>query len=193
MKIVVGNEHEGHTRRTPLAAAAVVALVSGAALGAVACQSESAPEATAEEPEFLFVQTSAGLTVDQAANTLRLVNVGQQALYFTDRPYRIAGHIKMADYLEEWTTGKDRFDEDPPNATLSVYEPGQTENTVAVVELTNPVPEGPDLIYTYRLIEGTMPEAGEATALFIDKIGPGGGVGVGYHGVGVGRRGPGVR
>lgn len=29
-------------------------------------------------------------------------------------------------------------------------------------------------------------------ALFIDRIGPGGGVGAGYHGVGVGERGPGA-
>ncbi len=187
MREVMGTKYMGRTGRTLLAAATAVTVIGAG------CQRDSSEYASAEEPEFLFVQTSDGLTSDPAANTFRLVNVGQQTLYFTDRPYRIAGHIKMADYLEEWTTGKDSFDEDPPNATLSVYEPGQAENTVAVVELANPVPEGPDLIYTYRLIEGTMPAAGEATALFIDKIGPGGGVGVGYHGVGVGRRGPGVR
>lgn len=45
------------------------------------------------------------------------------------------------------------------------------------------------MIYNYKIIEGTMPASGGASALFIDKIG----VGVGYHGVGVGARGPGVR
>ena len=58
---------------------------------------------------------------------------------------------------------------------------------------TNPKIEGADLIYNYRLIEGKIPAAGGATALFIDWIGVGGGVGPGFHGVGVGRRGPGVR
>jgi len=62
-----------------------------------------------------------------------------------------------------------------------------------VVELTEPRIDGSDLIYTYKLIEGKLPASGGATALFIDLIGAGGGVGRGFHGVGVGRRGPGVR
>jgi hypothetical protein len=91
----------------------------------------------------------------------------------------------MADYLEEWTAkaGKDNFGEDPPNATLSVYEPGQADNSIVVVEITNPVVDGADLIYSYKIIEGKMPAAGGATSLFIDWIGPGGGVGVGFMGL----------
>lgn len=38
-----------------------------------------------------------------------------------------------------------------------------------------------------------MPRGGGATALFIDWIGVGGGVGPGFHGVGVGYRGVGWR
>jgi hypothetical protein len=60
-----------------------------------------------------------------------------------------------------------------------------------VVEILNPVVEGPDITYTYKIINGTMPAAGGATALFIDWIGAGGGVGRGFHGVGVGGRGVG--
>jgi hypothetical protein len=80
-----------------------------------------------------------------------------------------------------------------PTATLSVYEPGQPDSTLAVVEISHPVVDGNDLIYSYRMIEGTMPGNGGATALFIDWIGVGGGVGPGFHGVGVGRRGVGIR
>ena len=101
----------------------------------------------------------------------------------------------MADYLKEWTSkaGKDNFAVDPPNATLSVYEPGKAENTLVVVKITNPKVDGADLVYTYKIIDGKMPAAGGATALFIDWIGVGGGVGPGFHGVGVGGRGVGVR
>lgn len=53
--------------------------------------------------------------------------------------------------------------------------------------------DGNDLIYAYKLIDGEMPSTGGATALFIDMIGIGGGVGPGFHGVGVGRRGVGLR
>ena len=152
--------------------------------------------ATAEEakPQLMFVQTADKVVVDTAAKTLRLVDVGPQTLYFSDRPERIAGHIKMDAFMEEWTAkaGADNFGADPPNATLSVYEPGNDNNTVAVVEISNPKVEGPDLVYTYEVIEGTPPAAGDAATLFIDWIGVGGGVGVGYHGVGVGLRGPGI-
>ena len=88
--------------------------------------------------------------------------------------------------------GPDDFNDDPPNAALSVYEPRETDNAIAVVELTDPVVDGKDIVYQYILLDGAVPKAGGATALFIDRIGIGGGVGVGYHGVGVGVRGPGV-
>lgn len=152
-----------------------------------------APDSS-EEPQFMFVQIAEYIKVDTSERTLRLVKVAQQTLYFTDRPQRIAGHLKMDDYLKEWTAkaGKDNFGEDPPNATLSVYEQGKSDNTVVVIEITNPVIEGSDLIYNYKILEGEMPASGGAASLFIDWIGPGGGVGAGFHGVGVGRRGPGV-
>ena len=127
-------------------------------------------------PQLMFVQSAEDLKTDQAASTFRLVKVNQQTLYFSDRPVRIAGHIKMADYLKEWTAkaGKDNFAADPPNATLSVYEPGQAENTLVVIKITNPKVDGADLVYTYKIIDGKMPAAGGATTLFIDWIGVGG-------------------
>ena len=145
--------------------------------------------------QFMFVQSAENLKVDAAKSTIRLVRVDQQTLYFSDRPQRIAGHIKMPAYLAEWTraAGANNFTSDPPNATLSVYESGQPDNTIAVLKISQPVVNGNDLTYSYKLIEGAMPKAGGATALFIDWIGPGGGVGAGVHGVGVGGRGVGVR
>jgi hypothetical protein len=40
---------------------------------------------------------------DAGKSTLRLVKVNQQTLFLSDRPQRIAGHLKMGDYLEEWS------------------------------------------------------------------------------------------
>ncbi len=184
------NERLRLGRRALLSAAAALAIAG------VGSQLNFAENAKADEPKpmLMFVQIADDLKVDAAAKTLRLVNISQQTLYFSDRPVRIAGHLKMADYLEEWTgkAGKDNFGGDPPNATLSVYEPGQPDNTLAVVEITDPKIDGSDLIYGYKLIDGKLPASGGATSLFIDWIGLGGGVGVGFHGVGVGLRGPGV-
>ncbi len=143
--------------------------------------------------QLMFVQTAEDIKIDPATKTLRLVNVNQQTLYFSDRPNRIAGNITMAAYMDEWKSGEgpDNFSNDPPNATISIYEPGRQDNTIAVVEISHPVIEGKDLLYKYRVIEGSLPEKGGTTALFIDWIGVGGGVGPGFHGVGAGARGVG--
>jgi len=55
-----------------------------------------------------------------------------------------------------------------------------------VIKISNPVVDGADLLYTYKVIEGAMPVSGGATALFIDWVAARAGVGRG----GVG--GPGV-
>jgi len=134
-----------------------------------------------QKPMVMFVQIADDLKVDPTAQTLRLVHVGQQTIYFADRPERIAGHMKMVDYLNEWTSkaGSDNFHNNPPNATVSVFEPGKASDTLAVVTISNPKTEGADLIYNYRVIGGTLPAAGGATSLFIDWIGLGRGNGSG--------------
>lgn len=152
------------------------------------------PAAAAEsKAQFMFVQSSERLKAD--GKTLRLINVSPQTIYFTDRPVRMAGHITMPAYLKEWTAaaGLNNFSKDPPNATLSVYESGKESNELTVIEISQPVVEGRDLVYRYKVLEGKVPATGGAVALFIDWIGVGGGVGPGFHGVGVGGRGVGVR
>jgi hypothetical protein len=179
---------ESMSRRSVVSAAsAAVALLPLAAANSAA--------ADTAKPSFMFVQTADNLKADPAASTIRLVNVGKQTVYFSDRPVRLAGHLLLDDYLKEWTKaeGSDNFGKSPPNASISVFEPGQTDSTIAVVELTKPRKDGDDLVYSYKLLEGKMPSAGGATTLFIDAIGIGGGVGFGFHGVGVGRRGIGWR
>jgi hypothetical protein len=175
-----------HVHQVFLLAAAIMLLLT---VGA------TTSTAASEKPQIMFVQSADDLKVDAAKSTFRLVKVNQQTLYFSDRPQRLAGHLKMADYLKEWTAkaGKDNFGGDPPNATLSVYEPGKPDNSIVVVKITKPVVDGADLIYSYKVLNGTMPAKGGPTALFIDWIGVGGGVGRGFHGVGVGFRGPGWR
>ena len=63
----------------------------------------AAASAPAEQPWFMFVHVAEDVRVDKAAQSLRLVDVNDQTLFFSDRPERIAGHLKMDKYLEEWT------------------------------------------------------------------------------------------
>ena len=87
-----------------LAAAMFLIAVGGPALAA----------SSTEDAQLMFVQSADDFKLDPATKTLRLVKVNQQTLYFSDRPQRIAGHLKMADYLKTWSQGKDNFGEDPP-------------------------------------------------------------------------------
>lgn len=166
-----------------------------AAITLAGCAGSQAPSADAggSKAQLMFVQSADDVKVDAATSTLRLVKVNQQTLYFSDRPQRITGNLKMADYLKTWKEGRDNFGADPPNATLSVYEPGQAQQTLVVVKIMKPVVDGADLVYSYKVLDGRMPAGGGATTLFIDWYGVGGGVGPGFHGVGVGARGIGWR
>jgi len=170
-------------------------LIAAAAGVLAGCAGSHEPGADAgkAQAQLMFVQSADDLKVDAARNTFRLVKVNPQTVYFSDRPQRIAGNLRLADYLKTWKDGRDSFGADPPNATLSVYEPGQAQPTLVVVTIMKPVLDGADLVYGYKMLEGRMPAGGGATTLFIDWYGVGGGVGPGFHGVGVGRRGVGWR
>ena len=127
--------------RTASLSAAVIAMLSLAACGKSATPSSGAPQ-------FMCVQTAEDLKTDSAQSTFRLVKVNPETLYFSDRPQRIAGHLKMSAYLDEWKAGEgpDNFRNDPPNATLSVYEPGHPDNTLTVVKISHPLIDGNDLV-----------------------------------------------
>ena len=67
--------------------------------------------AVAQEPpnqaDFLFVQSSKGMTFDKATNKLTLTGVNPVTLFFTDRPERIAGNMKTPAFIPFWSEGKD--------------------------------------------------------------------------------------
>lgn len=170
----------------------LLAMAAGGGLGLSLLS--TAAKAEDDKPMLMFVQLASSTVVDEAAKTIRLVNLSPQTLYFADRPDRIAGHVRLDKYLSDWTAaaGADNFAADPPNAALSVYEAGKDDSSVSIIEISNPRLEGADIIYDYKVIHDAGPVSGGETALFIDMIGVGGGVGVGFHGVGVGVRGPGV-
>ncbi|MGA8239402.1 MAG: hypothetical protein WB818_02440, partial [Desulfobacterales bacterium] len=114
--------------------------------------------AVKQKVELLLVQNSKGVAIDKNKGTLTLKGVGATTLFFSDRPVRMAGHFNKEDYLKLWTDGKDSFDADPPNATLSVFEGGQDDLLDVVVKLQNPRYQGDDLIYDITLIDGQLPK-----------------------------------
>jgi hypothetical protein len=122
--------------------------------------------------ELLFVQSAAGVEIGDGGRTLTLKGVGPTTLFFADRPLRIAGHYRMAEYLDFWKAGPESFHKDPPNATLSTFQKGRDDLSEVVVTLRNPRLSGNDLTYDVTVISGKLPprDAGPAS-LFIDIIG----------------------
>jgi len=129
--------------------------------------------AVKQKVELLFVQNSRGVAIDKDKGTLTLKGVSPTTLWFSDRPVRMAGHFNMKEYLATWGEGAESFRTDPPNATLSVFEPGQDDLLDVVVKLQNPRLQGDDLIYDITLIdkEGPLPQKGGPASLFIDIFG----------------------
>jgi len=149
-----------------IAAGLSLALVGGYAATATAPTPKTAP---AKQGEFLFVQTSKAMTWNAATSTLSLTGVSPTTLFFTDRPERTAGNMTTAAFVPFWSTGKDSFSKDPPNADLSILENGKLQQVV--VELKSPVLKGETLSYTANIIAGKMPATGANVAVFIDIIG----------------------
>ena len=123
----------------------------------------------ANEPEWLFVQNAQSVTLNDGVLTLTGIN--PTTVCFTDRPERMAALSGTQEFVEFWNqgAGKDSFEKDPPNATLSVVtESGAND---VVLTLSNPVLENEALKYDVNIIEGNDMLTGGAASLFIDVIG----------------------
>lgn len=155
-------------RKAMLACGVTIALAGGSAVAISGAGAATKPAAT-KTGEFLFVQTSQGMTYDARTKTLALTGVSPVTLFFTDRPERVAGNMTTAKFVPFWSQGKDSFSKDPPNADLSILENGKLSQVV--VELKNPVLKGNTLSYTANVISGSMPAKGANVSVFIDIIG----------------------
>ena len=144
-------------------------LIAGLSLApfALSGRAFAAAEPADAKPQFLFVQTSAGMRF--ADGVLTLSDVSPITVLFSDRPERLAGHMATDDFVPFWSEGEDSFESDPPNADLALLEQGEVENVV--LTLHEPRLEGRDLSYRVTILEGQPPASGGAASLFIDVIG----------------------
>lgn len=125
------------------------------------------PAVADDGPQYLFVQNSAAVKVNGSILTMK--DVTPSTLFFSDRPFRIAGHMATEDFVANWGTGEGSFASDPPNAALSVFHDSGVTDVVVV--LTNPRLRGKDLLYDVEVLQGDLPARGGPSALFIDVIG----------------------
>ena len=115
------------------------------------------------------MQTAKGMTFDKSTNKLTLEGVSPITIFFTDRPERIAGHMKTTAFVPFWSTGKDSFLSDPPNADVSILEGDKLRQMVVVLQA--PALKGDALTYTVKVLQGDVPAKGTDVSVFIDIIG----------------------
>jgi hypothetical protein len=117
--------------------------------------------------EYLFVQHAEGVTL--AEGVLTLEGIGEDVLYFSDRPHRIVGRITLEDFLGSWDEGEESFAEVPPNAVLTVKQENELRDLTVV--LKDPVLTEGTLVYQVEVLDGPESGSGDFAALFIDVIG----------------------
>jgi hypothetical protein len=129
----------------------------------------STPEAGKVEPS-LIVMNSSGATLED--NKLTLTGVAPNAIIFSDRPTRAAGHALTIHLLEEWGSAADAsFAKDPPNATVSAFSKDGSLTKDAVVVLKSPILQGDKLTFEVQVLEGDLKGADGPASVFIDIIG----------------------
>jgi len=145
----------------------------GAALAAPAVPLSSVLAQAVKEPvkqaDFLFVQTAKNMSFDKSTNKLTLDGISSTTLFFADRPERIAGNMKTTRFVPFWSTGKDSFLKDPPNADVSIVEGDNLRQVVVVLQ--GPELKSDALTYTVKVLQGEMPAKGADVSIFIDIIG----------------------
>ncbi|HEX2942481.1 MAG TPA: hypothetical protein VHO91_15630, partial [Rhodopila sp.] len=128
------------------------------------------PRSTRQTVEPSLIVLNAG-GASLHGTTLTLHGVASNAITFADRPVRAAGHALTAHLLEEWGNTAESFGEDPPNATVSVFNKDASVTKDAVVVLTQPKLDGDTLTFNDRVLEGDLAGADGSAAVFIDIIG----------------------
>lgn len=132
---------------------------------------------------FLFVQEAAGGTLNREKDgsyTLALKDVIPYTIYFSDRPYTIAGHVPMRQFIDGFNWGP----KVPPNGAIVITEgkkeqdtliarflsPRYNEQTKTLSYTVRPLEDynGEGLAYYHARRDASLPEVFGPVSLYID-------------------------
>jgi len=116
---------------------------------------------TDNTPRYLFVVSVKSGTF--MGNQL-VVKAMPQVIYFSDRPDHIAGHVRMKHFITAWD--QDELKSSPPNATISIISEDSVNNVV--IEIQNAQIKNNYVVFTIKVLEGTLPKAFGVASIFID-------------------------
>jgi hypothetical protein len=125
---------------------------------------------------FLSIQTakSGSLSqINETTYTLKLNNISNSTILFSDRPDRIIESISTSHFIGNWTAGPNSFTADPPNAVL-VFKDNRTSNLDTIIlELFNPEYDDTTNVMSYNTTLhdnlSTIPKAARQLVLIIDS------------------------
>lgn len=118
---------------------------------------------------YLFVIS--GTSGSLEGDTLTLNGVSN-AVYFSDRPVREAGHISLSKFTNMWSEDTAGYKSDPPNAVLSILTKDGNKNVL--MQIKDLDQKDGSIKMTVVSLKVKAPENFKAAALFIDEVGPGG-------------------
>lgn len=145
--------------------------------GALAQQTEQAvkpapiPVKLHTGPSYEYVQQAASMKFD--GTNMTLSGLAPSTIFFSDAPYRLAGHVNLKTFTDLWKAPNGAFATSPPNAAVSIL--GKPDEAPVIVELTSAAADGTGIKYGVKAISGKLPDSAENVALFIDHIGRFGG------------------
>ena len=116
---------------------------------------------------WLFVMNARSGSFDGKILTLHDV---PPTLMFSDRPFRIWGHMSTPELIDAVSKGPNSFAKDPPNAVLSTL--GGDVPMSATVVLHKPTVKGDSLSFPVEVLEGDIPKQFAGASLFIDHWHP---------------------
>ncbi|MCL7407407.1 hypothetical protein MWN63_15650 [Paradonghicola geojensis] len=123
----------------------------------------------ANDPEWLFVQTSSFFLIDHTTLTIPLE---REIFAFTDRPYRLYGFMTPHEMAAIWDADEATYVDGPPNAVLTWVADGDVKE--AEIELLNidVAGLGRGVSYDFSFMTGDeLPSEGQNASLFIDGFG----------------------
>jgi len=134
--------------------------------GAASIASKAAPVIDdSKKPSYLFSMSAASGSFDQGELTLNGVPL---VVYFTDRPYRKAGHLSLEEFAKLWKKDAKKQADNPPNAELAIYD--QDGATQAVAILSQPKVGKNEISYTVKIIGGNISKTFGHATLFVDTL-----------------------
>lgn len=116
--------------------------------------------------QYLVTMSATSGSFDNATLTLNDVPL---VVYFTDRPYRQAGHMSRQDFVNFWRSQSEVYKNDPPNAALSIHERDRDAHAVLIVSEPKLTENG--LSFDVKILDETIPDIFDHATLFIDPLG----------------------